>query len=106
MVRGVVAELRETLYQLRATVSESQDLVDVARDYIARWSNRTGRRDRVLAPAPAGGGCRSRSSRSSGGSSRNRSRTSSDMPMPLTHGSAGGLVMVERSSKFETTGAA
>ena len=34
VVRGVVAELRETLYQLRATVSESQDLVDVARDYI------------------------------------------------------------------------
>ena len=42
VVRGVVAELRETLYQLRATVSENQDLVDVARDYITRWSNRTG----------------------------------------------------------------
>jgi signal transduction histidine kinase len=42
VVRGVVAELRETLYQLRANVSESQDLVDVARDYIVRWSNRTG----------------------------------------------------------------
>ena len=34
VVRGVVAELRETLYQLRANVSENQDLVDVARDYI------------------------------------------------------------------------
>jgi signal transduction histidine kinase len=42
VVRGVVAELRETLYQLRANVSENQDLVDVARDYIVRWSNRTG----------------------------------------------------------------
>lgn len=42
VVRGVVAELRETLYQLRATVSENQDLVDVARDYIHRWSARTG----------------------------------------------------------------
>ena len=40
--RGVVAELRETLYQLRATVSENQDLVDVAREYITRWSTRTG----------------------------------------------------------------
>jgi signal transduction histidine kinase len=42
VVRGVVVELRETLYQLRANVSENQDLVDVARDYIDRWSNRTG----------------------------------------------------------------
>ncbi len=42
VVRGVVAELRETLYQLRATVSENQDLVDVAREYINRWSTRTG----------------------------------------------------------------
>jgi signal transduction histidine kinase len=42
VVRGVVAELRETLYQLRATVSENQDLVDVAREYITRWSTRTG----------------------------------------------------------------
>lgn len=42
VVRGVVAELRETLYQLRATVSENQDLVDVAREYITRWSSRTG----------------------------------------------------------------
>jgi len=41
VVRGVVAELRETLYQLRATVSESQDLVDVAGEYVTRWSNRT-----------------------------------------------------------------
>jgi signal transduction histidine kinase len=42
VVRGVVVELRETLYQLRATVSESQDLVEVAQDYINRWSKRTG----------------------------------------------------------------
>jgi signal transduction histidine kinase len=42
VVRGVVAELRETLYQLRATVSESQDLIDVAGEYVTRWSKRTG----------------------------------------------------------------
>jgi signal transduction histidine kinase len=42
VVRGVVGELRETLFQLRANVSENQDLVDVARDYISRWSDRTG----------------------------------------------------------------
>jgi signal transduction histidine kinase len=42
VVRGVVADLRETLYQLRATVSENQDLVDIASDYITRWSARTG----------------------------------------------------------------
>ena len=42
VVRGVVADLRETLYQLRATVSENQDLVEIAREYITRWSNRTG----------------------------------------------------------------
>ena len=71
-----------------------------------RWSNRTGV-DAEFSPQHRGpAGCRSRSSRSSGGSSRNRSRTSSDMPMPPTHGSAGGLVMVGRSSKFVTTGAA
>jgi signal transduction histidine kinase len=42
VVRGVVADLRETLYQLRATVSEHQDLAEVAGEYITRWSNRTG----------------------------------------------------------------
>ena len=64
------------------------------------------RRDRVLAPTPGAGGSRCRSSRSCGGSSRNPSRTSNDMPMPPMHGSAGGSVMVGRSSKFETTDAA
>jgi signal transduction histidine kinase len=42
VVRGIVSELRETLYQLRASVDEQQDLVEVARDYIQRWSSRTG----------------------------------------------------------------
>ncbi len=42
VVRGVVAELRETLYQLRVTVGQTQDLVDVAREYLERWSLRTG----------------------------------------------------------------
>jgi signal transduction histidine kinase len=42
VVRGVVSELRETLYQLRTSVDEQQDLVEVAREYIRRWSHRTG----------------------------------------------------------------
>ncbi|HEX4492169.1 MAG TPA: GAF domain-containing sensor histidine kinase [Acidimicrobiia bacterium] len=42
VVRGVVGELRETLYQLRAGVSEDADLERVARDYLARYEERTG----------------------------------------------------------------
>lgn len=53
VVRGVVADLRETLYQLRATVSENQDLVEVAREYITRWSARTGI-ETEFAPRTAG----------------------------------------------------
>lgn len=42
VVRGIVGELRETLYQLRAGVSEDADLDQVARDYLARYEERTG----------------------------------------------------------------
>jgi signal transduction histidine kinase len=42
VVRGVVGELRETLYQLRATVTEGQTLAELAPDYVDRWSTRTG----------------------------------------------------------------
>lgn len=42
VVRGIVRELRETIYQLRANVSEEQDLVTVAADYLVRWAERTG----------------------------------------------------------------
>jgi signal transduction histidine kinase len=42
VVRGIVGELRETLYQLRAGVSEDADLERVARDYLARYEERTG----------------------------------------------------------------
>lgn len=42
VVRGVVGELRETLYQLRATVSFEQGLAELAPEYVERWSRRTG----------------------------------------------------------------
>jgi signal transduction histidine kinase len=42
VVRGIVGELRETLYQLRAGVSEDTDLDHVAREYLARYEERTG----------------------------------------------------------------
>ena len=42
VVRGIVGELRETLYQLRAGVSEDADLDHVAAPYLARWEERTG----------------------------------------------------------------
>lgn len=42
VVRGVVGELRETLYQLRADVSDSMELEQVARNYLQRFQDRTG----------------------------------------------------------------
>jgi signal transduction histidine kinase len=42
VVRGIVGELRETLYQLRAGVSEDADLDHVAKEYLARYEQRTG----------------------------------------------------------------
>ncbi len=42
IVRGVVSELRETLYQLRAIVSEEEPLDAVAAGYVERFVKRTG----------------------------------------------------------------
>ncbi|HZJ26638.1 MAG TPA: GAF domain-containing sensor histidine kinase [Acidimicrobiia bacterium] len=42
VVRGVVVELRETLYQLRADVTDSLELEKVARAYLQRFQDRTG----------------------------------------------------------------
>jgi signal transduction histidine kinase len=42
IVRGVVSELRETLYQLRAIVSEEEPLDEVAAGYVERFTKRTG----------------------------------------------------------------
>lgn len=42
VVRGVVGELRETLYQLRADVTDSMELEQVARNYLERFRDRTG----------------------------------------------------------------
>jgi signal transduction histidine kinase len=42
VVRDIVRELRETIYQLRANVSEVEDIVMVAGSYLERFSERTG----------------------------------------------------------------
>jgi signal transduction histidine kinase len=42
VVRGIVGELRETLYQLRTGVSADADLDHVAREYLTRYEERTG----------------------------------------------------------------
>ncbi len=42
VVRDIVGELRETLYQLRAGVSEDEDLDRVAQEYLTRYEERTG----------------------------------------------------------------
>jgi signal transduction histidine kinase len=41
VVRSVVTELRDTLYELRAAVSTSEDLVSVAERYLERYRKRT-----------------------------------------------------------------
>jgi len=42
VVQGVVGELRETLYQLRANVSDTLAFEDAARTYLERFQERTG----------------------------------------------------------------
>ncbi len=42
VVRGLVTELRETLYQLRADVTPEHDLAEIAEPYLARFADRTG----------------------------------------------------------------
>jgi signal transduction histidine kinase len=42
VVRDIMQELRETIYQLRANVSEDNELTTVAEDYLARFEERTG----------------------------------------------------------------
>jgi signal transduction histidine kinase len=42
VVRDIMQELRETIYQLRANVSEDNELISVAADYLARFQERTG----------------------------------------------------------------
>jgi signal transduction histidine kinase len=42
VVRDIVSELRETLYELRATVTEDTDLAVVAGEYVQRFEARTG----------------------------------------------------------------
>ena len=42
VVRDIVRELRDTIYQLRANVSEAEDIVMVASSYLDRFAERTG----------------------------------------------------------------
>jgi len=42
VVRDIVRELRETIYQLRSNVSEVEDIVMVADSYLRRFAERTG----------------------------------------------------------------
>lgn len=42
VVRGVVTELRDTLFQLRAEIDDEVDLTAAASAYVPRWSERTG----------------------------------------------------------------
>ena len=42
VVRDIVRELRQTIYQLRANVTQDADIVEVAGGYLERFANRTG----------------------------------------------------------------
>jgi signal transduction histidine kinase len=42
VVRDIVRELRQTIYQLRANVTEDADIVEVASGYLERFADRTG----------------------------------------------------------------
>jgi signal transduction histidine kinase len=51
VVRDIVRELRQTIYQLRANVSEDADIVEVAGGYLERFADRTGIRTHWLPQA-------------------------------------------------------
>jgi signal transduction histidine kinase len=53
VVRDIVRELRETIYQLRSNVSENEDIVMVAGGYLERFAERTGIKTRWLPEASA-----------------------------------------------------
>jgi signal transduction histidine kinase len=42
VVRGIVVELRETLYQLRAGITEEHDILESASEFLQRFRERTG----------------------------------------------------------------
>lgn len=59
IVREMLGDLRDTLYELRASVTEEQPLEDVAREYLGRYEKRSGldvtfaaHTDGVRLPAP------------------------------------------------------
>lgn len=49
VLRSVVADLRDTLYELRTAVDDDEPLHAVASRYVARWEHRTGLRGHVSA---------------------------------------------------------
>jgi signal transduction histidine kinase len=53
VVRDIVQELRQTIYQLRANVSEDADIVEVASGYLERFADRTGIHTQWLPSASA-----------------------------------------------------
>ena len=53
VVRDIVRELRQTIYQLRANVSEDADIVEVASGYLERFADRTGIHTQWLPQASA-----------------------------------------------------
>jgi len=53
VVRDIVRELRETIYQLRANVSEDENIVMVAAGYLQRFADRTGIETQWLPSAAA-----------------------------------------------------
>ena len=88
VVRDIVRELRETIYQLRANVSEAEDIVMVAAGYLQRFAERTGITDPLAA---VGFGAASLSNRT--GALAHRSGGAGQRGTPLTshrgHGPVG-----------------
>ncbi len=99
-VRSVIREVRDTLYDLRTDVSDSQDMAATLEAYIARVQDRSKlSRRAVLRPRARG----SRSCRSArcGASPRRRSPTSSATPRPPGPGCSGAATA--RSAALEIT---
>ena len=102
VVRDIMQELRETIYQLRANVSEENEFTAVAADYLARFEERTGIAT-IWAPDTRRGASRTGSSRSCGASCRRRSPTSSGTPARRRSSSAGTSTTAAPASRSPTT---
>ena len=101
-VRGVIREVRDTLYDLRTDVSDSQDMADDPRGLRRPGPERSEPRHRaVLRPRrPAAASCRSARC---GASPRRRSPTSSATPAPPGSGCCGAATASRPRSTSPTT---